>query len=72
MRDFHPLVFFYSSAALLATVGIPPGRVRHGPPPGSAHDITTPTIVLVALMFISGFQSLLFAMWFDMDDNRER
>jgi hypothetical protein len=34
--------------------------------------VPTATIVLVALLVISGFQSLLFAMWFDMDYNRDR
>jgi glycosyltransferase involved in cell wall biosynthesis len=71
VRDFHPLVFFYSFGVVLSTVGVLLGlyetvqRLR-------GHEIPVATVVLVALLVISGFQSLLFAMWFDMDYNRDR
>jgi hypothetical protein len=35
------------------------------------NEITTPTIVLVALLLISGSQFTLFAMWFDLESNKE-
>jgi hypothetical protein len=35
------------------------------------NEITTPTIVLVALLLISGSQFTLFAMWFDMEANKD-
>ena len=35
------------------------------------NEITTPTIVLVALLLISGTQFTLFAMWFDQEANKE-
>ncbi len=35
------------------------------------NDITTPTVVLVALLLISGSQFTLFAMWFDMESNKD-
>ena len=35
------------------------------------NEITTPTIVLVALLLISGSQFTLFAMWFDMESNKD-
>jgi hypothetical protein len=35
------------------------------------NEITTPTIVLVALLLISGTQFTLFAMWFDQESNKE-
>jgi hypothetical protein len=35
------------------------------------NEITTPTIVLVALLLISGSQFVLFAMWFDMESNKD-
>jgi glycosyltransferase involved in cell wall biosynthesis len=70
IRDFHPLVFFYALGALMTTLGLVLGLVvtvaRIG---GNA--ITTPTIVLVALLLISGTQFTLFAMWFDQEANRE-
>jgi len=35
------------------------------------HGIPTATIVLVALLLISGSQFTLFAMWFDMESNKD-
>jgi hypothetical protein len=70
IRDFHPLVFFYFLGMLMTTVGVALGilevvqRVR-------GHDITAATIVLVALLLISGTQFTLFAMWFDMESNKD-
>jgi glycosyltransferase involved in cell wall biosynthesis len=70
IRDFHPLVFFYMLGFLMTTIGFLLGlvefvlRLR-----GNA--ITTPTIVLVALLLISGSQFVLFAMWFDMESNKD-
>jgi hypothetical protein len=34
-------------------------------------NIAIATVVLVALLGISGLQLLLFAMWFDMEYNKE-
>ena len=35
------------------------------------HGITPATIVLVALLLIAGSQFTLFAMWFDMESNKD-
>jgi hypothetical protein len=35
------------------------------------NDIPAATIVLVALLLISGSQFTLFAMWFDMESNKD-
>jgi len=70
IRDFHPLVFFYALGILMTSVGLVLGvievvlRIL-----GNA--ITTPTIVLVALLLISGSQFTLFGMWFDMESNKD-
>jgi glycosyltransferase involved in cell wall biosynthesis len=70
IRDFHPLVFFYMLGFLMTTIGFLLGlvefvlRLR-------GNQITTPTIVLVALLLISGSQFVLFAMWFDMESNKD-
>ncbi len=70
IRDFHPLVFFYGLGFLMTFAGLVLGvvevvlRIM-----GNA--ITTPTIVLVALLLISGSQFTLFAMWFDMESNKD-
>jgi hypothetical protein len=37
----------------------------------AGNGITVATIVLVALLVISGTQLLLFAMWFDMESNKD-
>ena len=70
IRDFHPLVFFYALGFLLVTIGFVLGvvetiaKITQG-------NIAIATIVLVALLGISGLQLLLFAMWFDMEYNKE-
>jgi glycosyltransferase involved in cell wall biosynthesis len=70
IRDFHPLVFFYFLGFLFTGLGLVLGLVETilrilG------NEITTPTIVLVALLLISGSQFTLFAMWFDMESNKD-
>jgi glycosyltransferase involved in cell wall biosynthesis len=70
IRDFHPLVFFYFFGFLMTFVGFVLGTVEVvlrilG------NDITPATIVLVAVLFIAGLQLTLFAMWFDMEANKD-
>jgi glycosyltransferase involved in cell wall biosynthesis len=70
IRDFHPLVFFYFLGILLTVAGLVLGVVETvlrlmG------NELTTPTVVLVALLLISGSQFMLFAMWFDMESNKD-
>src|SRR5262249_35480950 len=60
IRDFHPLVFFYVLGILMSIAGFALGV-----------DITAATIVLVALLLIFGSQFTLFAMWFDMESNKD-
>ncbi len=70
IRDFHPLVFFYVLGTLMTLVGLIVGvdvTIRRF----AGHVITTPTIVLVALLLISGTQFTLFAMWFDQESNKD-
>ena len=70
IRDFHPLVFFYAFGVLMTLVGLVLGtlevvlRIL-------GNEITTPTIVLVAVLLIAGIQLTLFAMWFDMEANKD-
>lgn len=70
IRDFHPLVLFYLLGFFLTPVGIVFGgylliyRLFIG--------TVAPTSALFAAFFaISGLQSLFFAMWFDMEYNKE-
>lgn len=71
IRDFHPLVFFYALGALMTTIGVVLGVVVAFSRVFLGNAITTPTIVLVALLLISGTQFTLFAMWFDQEANKE-
>jgi glycosyltransferase involved in cell wall biosynthesis len=71
IRDFHPLVFFYTLGFLMSSVGLVLGGVVSALRIFGDREITTPTIVLVALLLISGSQFTLFAMWFDMDANKD-
>ena len=71
IRDFHPLVFFYvlglrddarrARRSAIAEIVL---RIM-----GNA--ITAATVVLVALLLIFGSQFTLFAMWFDMESNKD-
>ena len=67
-RDFHPLFLLYHFAFVLLLVDIPFGikillKVFAG------QDANPVTVMAFALLFISGFQSLFFAMWLDIQDN---
>ena len=70
IRDFHPLVFFYVLGFLLTLIGLVLGafvtimRIL-------GNELTFATVILVALLLISGTQFTLFGMWFDMEYNRE-
>ena len=70
IRDFHPLVFFYALGFLMTVAGLALGIVetvlRF-----AGNAIPPATIVLVALLLISGSQFTLFAMWFDMESNKD-
>src|SRR5439155_26804042 len=70
IRDFHPLVFFYFLGFLMTTVGLVLGVVETILRIGGNH-ITPATIVLVALPLISGSQFTLFALWVDMESNKD-
>jgi glycosyltransferase involved in cell wall biosynthesis len=70
IRDFHPLVFFYFLGFLMSVVGLVLGVFETVRRLGG-HPITPATIVLVALLLISGSQFTLFAMWFDMESNKD-
>jgi hypothetical protein len=70
IRDFHPLVLFYSLGFVLLAAGLILGLIETGLRI-AGNPIPFATIVLVALFVISGLQLLLFAMWFDMESNKD-
>jgi len=70
IRDFHPLVFFYALGLLMSLLGLALGvgvSVRRL----LGNEITAATAGLIALLLISGSQFTLFAMWFDMESNKD-
>jgi len=70
IRDFHPLVFFYVFGIAMFVVGLGLGiaevvlRILGNPIPPA-------TVVLVALLLLFGSQFTLFAMWFDLERNKD-
>ena len=69
-RDFHPLVFFYVMGFIATVAGVLLGLVVVGYRI-AGYSISIATVVLVALLVISGLQFTLFAMWFDMESNKD-
>jgi glycosyltransferase involved in cell wall biosynthesis len=70
IRDFHPLVFFYLLGFLMTAAGFVLGVVETALRI-AGNRVTAGTIVLVALLLIAGSQFTLFAMWFDMETNKD-
>jgi glycosyltransferase involved in cell wall biosynthesis len=71
IRDFHPLLFFYALAFFLLAASAPlGGRVFYR---WLVLGQSIPAINALAWMSgtIAGLQALFFAMWFDMEYNRE-
>jgi glycosyltransferase involved in cell wall biosynthesis len=70
IRDFHPLVLFYALGFLMTLVGLGLGiaetvlRIL-------GNEVSVATVVLVALLLTFGSQFTLFAMWFDMESNKD-
>lgn len=69
IRDFHPLVFFYSLGLIGFFSGLISGiylflfRLFAGP-------VSATSALFSAFLITTGLQFLLFAMWFDMENNK--
>ncbi|MFZ5909487.1 MAG: glycosyltransferase family 2 protein [Chloroflexota bacterium] len=70
IRDFHPLVFFYLTGSIMFLGGLIFGlylffyRLFAG-------AVEATSALMAVFLFITGMQSLFFAMWFDMDYNQK-
>jgi glycosyltransferase involved in cell wall biosynthesis len=70
IRDFHPLVLFYLLGFVLTPIGVVFGayllmlRIFSG-------SVAATSALFAAFFTISGLQSLFFAMWFDMEYNKD-
>jgi len=70
IRDFHPLVFFYVFGMLVFLLGLGLG-IAEVVLRALGNEIPAATVVLVALLLVFGSQFTLFAMWFDMERNKD-
>jgi glycosyltransferase involved in cell wall biosynthesis len=70
IRDFHPLVFFYFFGFLSTLAGFVLGIIELAYRI-AGYQVSVGTVVLIALLLISGSQFTLFAMWFDMETNKD-
>jgi hypothetical protein len=70
IRDFHPLVFFYALGFVMTVAGLALG-IAETALRIAGNAVTAGSIVLVALLLIAGSQFTLFAMWFDMESNKD-
>jgi glycosyltransferase involved in cell wall biosynthesis len=70
IRDFHPLVLFYTLGIAMTLTGAILGFIELGFRL-AGNQVSVGTVVLIALLLVSGSQFTLFAMWFDMESNKE-
>ena len=70
IRDFHPLVFFYVFGLISLLLGLALG-IYQVVLKIVGYDATVGVVVLVALLLLFGLLFSLFAMWFDMETNKD-
>jgi len=70
MLSFHPLVFFYFFGALLTIIGITGGIVTIWEKFIAGYSVLFVHGVLSFLVFMMGMMFLLFAMLFDMEQEK--
>ena len=70
IRDFHPLVFFYVFGLIALASGFGLG-IYQIVIKAMGYAATAGVVVLVALLLLFGLLFTLFAMWFDMESNKD-
>ena len=70
--DFHPLVLFYYLSFLLLPIGLIDGIYLILKQYLFNADVTGPQAILCALFLLMGVQFLLFAMFFDMEEGKNK
>lgn len=68
-RDFHPLFLLYHLAFLLGIIAIPFGFDILRASLFENYSVSNQGLLIFIFLTISSFQSLLFAMWMDIQDN---
>jgi glycosyltransferase involved in cell wall biosynthesis len=71
IRDFHPLVFFYVFGVMASLLGLAIGIWQTTARYVTGDRPTAGTVVLIALFMMFGLLFTLFAMWFDMETNKD-
>jgi glycosyltransferase involved in cell wall biosynthesis len=71
IRDFHPLVFFYMFGTFMSVAGFLLGILQAVLRYQFGVAATAGTVVLIALLLMFGLLFTLFAMWFDMETNKD-
>ena len=71
IRDFHPLVFFYAIGLLLGVVAAPLLLLRMLCVWWTVGSIPEINALALMISLIGATQFLLFAMWFDMEYNKD-
>ncbi len=69
IRDFHPLIFFYTLSFILLTSSIPLA-IRLFYIWAKVGNIPDMNALALIFTLISGLQTLFFGMWFDMEYNK--
>jgi hypothetical protein len=70
IRDFHPLVFFYVFGLFSLLFGLGLG-IYQIVIKAEGYAATAGVVVLIALLLLFGLLFTLFAMWFDMESNKD-
>lgn len=69
VKDFHPLFLLYHFSFMLGIIAIPYAIKIANIILFTRDSVSPLTMLAFAFLFISSFQSLLFAMWMDIQDN---
>ena len=69
VRDFHPLFLLYHFSFILGLMSLPYVLKILTITFFTDENVPTLTMLVFTFLFISSFQSLLFAMWMDIQDN---
>ena len=70
IKDFHPLVFFYLLSSVLLVASVPLG-IRFFYVWALKGDIPDINAMALGFTLITGLQTMFFAMWFDMEYNKQ-
>lgn len=68
-RDFHPLFLLYHFSFILFITAVPFGLKIINLWLFQGKEVNSVTLIAFVFLFISAFQSFMFAMWMDMQDN---